>query len=263
MARTKRRVTSSNGEVPTLERVTALRTAARPRVKSIKEVYSEGKIIGVFLDTDMEARLLARQRRLTTDALLQLESKKYKVPRNVQVFLKQGFVWNQIAVEKPWAVYVLIGGRRKRKRFNNLREAILFHKKICKEHPSSGIVSLCHSYELPRAYLVKKDKLPRKFKWCPQCAAFRVFRIHPSGEKIYAMVKVWNDTRQRYEYTDRQVWLTECQLCGGTNRNTTYRRANQPYEVRRIKKGVRRVKPRGDTTEIRAARVRTQKRRRG
>jgi len=205
---------------------------------------------------------MARQERIALAALMQ-GTKKYTVPKNIQIFVDQGFVWNQIAVEKPWAVYVLIGGRRKRKRFNSLLDAILFHKKISKKHPSSGIVSLCHGYEMPHEWFMKKDKLPARFKWCPHCAAFRVFRRSQPPQQIYAMVKRWNETKQQYEYVDRKLWLTECQLCGHNSRSTVFRRMNQPYEIRRIKKGVRRVKAHSNTSAIRESRTKTSRRRRG
>lgn len=261
MARKKRK--PSGLDAPEPYDWVAARSAARPRAKTTEEVYLNGKIRPEFIDTDMEGKLLSRQRRMAVDSILQLESKRYKIPKNIAVFTAQGFVWNQIAVEKPWAVYALINGRRKRKRFNNLREAILFHKKLSKTNPNCGIVSLCHAYELPREWLTKKDKLPPKFKWCPHCAAFRVFRRVNPPQKFFAMVKVWNETRGRYEYTDRELWLTECQLCGHNSRSHVFRRANQPYEVRRIKQGARRVKARGDTKAIAESRTRTARRRRG
>lgn len=240
-----------------------LRSKNRPRVRTIGEAYVDGRLRGDLAGTDMEEKLLRRQQEIALDSLLQLGDNGYKVPKNVSTFAAQGFVWNQIAVEKPWAVYVLTNGRRKRKRFNNLREAILFHKKIHEKYPASGIVSLCKGYELPQAWLTKKDKLPKKFKWCPHCAAFRVFKRVEPPEKIFAMVKVWSNEKNRYEYADRELWLTECQLCGHNSRSHVFRRANQPYEVRKVKPGVRRIKARGDTKKLRDSRQRTQSRRRG
>jgi hypothetical protein len=219
----------------------------------------KGVILGDYVDTDMEAILLARQRRL---AVAIQSTSDYTVPKNVRVFLEQGFVWNQIAVKKPWAVYFLINGTRRRKRFNNLREAILFHKKYHEKYPASGIVSLCHAYELPARYRESKERLFQKYKWCPQCATFRVFNRLDPPETMFAMVKRWSASKGRYEYTDRKIWVTECQLCGHTNRSTIFRRANQHFEVRQIKQGARRVKARADTKAIASARAREVRRRR-
>ncbi len=237
-----------------------IRSRNRPRVKSLSEVYLNEKLRPEFIGTDMEDKLMARQRKLAIDASLSMGDNGYHVPKNVEVFYSQGFTWGQIAVKKPWAVYVLIktanGTKRRRARFNNLAQAIEFHKRASKQH-SAGIVSLGRAYDLPEGWRFRREKIPQRFKWCPHCAAFRVFKRVIPEQKFFAMVKrPTSDPKKlargiKYEWTNRQLWLTECQLCGNTNRGQVFRRSNQPWEVRRIKKGVRRIKPRPGTPKRR------------
>jgi hypothetical protein len=204
---------------------------------------------------------MQRQRKMAVDALLGLSRNGYKVPNNVEFFLQGGFVWNQIVHQHPWAVYVLQDGRRKRKRFNNLYEAVRWHAEHHHEYPSSGIVSLCHSYELPAKYRFTKEKLPKKFKWCPRCGTFRVFKRTSPAQQFPAMRKVWSDEKQRYIWKDQLIWLTECQLCGLPNRDAVMRRSNLPYEIRKIKRGVKKVKPRVRTERGQRARAAKRSRR--
>jgi Zn ribbon nucleic-acid-binding protein len=237
----------------------AIRSQARPKVKSLSNVYDGDHIRPEFIGTDMEDKLMQRQRSMAVDALLGLSRNGYKVPKNVEFFLQGGFVWNQVAQRRPWAVYVLIttpkGTTRKRKRFNNLYEAVAWHSKIHPKYPSSGIVSLAHQYELPAEWRVRKDKLPNRFKWCPHCGTFRVFKIKVPRETFSVLKKVWRPSKDKYDWVERTVAVIECQLCGHNNRSPVYRRSNQPWEVRRIKKGVRRVKPRVRTARGKKARA--------
>jgi hypothetical protein len=237
-----------------------IRSRARPRVKYLEDVYRNGKLKSEFIGTDMEDKLMRRQQQLALDAVLGLSDNGYRLPRNLDTFMAGGYVWNQIAVKRPWAVYVLVNGKRKRRRFNNLYEAIEWHKKIYPKYPSSGIVSLARAFDLPAHWRLRKDKLPRRFKWCPHCGAFRVFRRVDPPQRFCAIIKSWNPETQRWRWAERMVWLTECQLCGHTNRSPVFRRSNQPWELRKIKPRVTRVKPRIRTKRGRAQRSR---RRRG
>ena len=234
----------------------AIRSRLRPKVSGVADVYSNGSMRAEFRGTDLESKMRERQMKMARRAVSAGSKLRegYEVPKNVKHFIDQGIVWNQIVHEKPWAVYVLINGRRKRKRFNNLWAAVEYHSKITIKYPSAGIVSLARAYELPAEWRFKKEKLPRRFKWCPRCAAFRVYRRVEPVARFYAEIKRWSDTKNRYEWTSRLIWLTECQLCGHTNRDPVFRRANQPYELRRIKPGVQRVKARRVTEKKRGAR---------
>jgi hypothetical protein len=214
-------------------------------VKRVADCYQNGKIRPEFIGTDMEEKLMARQRQSALDAILGLSENGYVVPRSIEIFNNQGYVWTQIANQKPWAVYVLVDGKRKRRRCGNLYEAVLYHKQISNKHLAAGIVSLAKGYDVPPSMrITRKSKRPKKFKWCPYCAAFRVYhRVEPE-QRFFAQVKRWDEKKKHYIWVDRSLWLTECQLCGSTNRDALFRRNNQPWEVRHIKQGVKRVKPR-------------------
>lgn len=228
----------------------AIRSRHRPRVKTVSEVYVDGRIRPPFILTDMEGILVKRQADLAKKVLATTYTNGFKPPRNIERFLADGFIWSQIATQKPWAVYVLIDGKRRRKKCNNLWEAVEYLRKVKKKYPSAGVVSLARSYSIPTELAIKRDRLPKKFKWCPQCADFRVFRRVDPPVRFSAHVKVWRESKGKYEFTDRMLWLTECQLCGSTNRPQAFRNSNQPYEVRRIKKGVTRVKRRHTSTTV-------------
>lgn len=232
-----------------------IRSRSAPKISKVSDAYANGKLRSEFLHTNIEEKLMARQLRLATDTVLGLSDNGYKVPRSINVFIDGGIVWNQVMQEKPWAVIVLKDGKRKRKRFNNLYEAVSFHKKIHTRYPSSGVVSLSHSYDIPQRWRFTKEKLPKKYKWCPRCANFRIFRRAYPEQKFNTNVKV-KKASGKYEWTERWLWVTECQLCGCTNRDPVMRRSNLPYDVRKIKRGVRRVKPR-----IRTERGKKQRRR--
>jgi hypothetical protein len=72
----------------------------------------------------------------------------------------------------------------------------------------------------------------------------RRFRAVRPLQEFYAMVKVWSDEKKRYKWVDRKLRLLECQYCGCTNRETVFRRSNQPWEIRKFKRGVRRARRR-------------------
>lgn len=208
-------------------------------VKRVGEAYIGGYIRPEFIHTDMEAKLMKWQRKMAAAAYEQLGSNGYKPSISLKHILDTGFIYGQIAVEKPWAVYVIHDGVRKRKRFASLHGAIEFHKTIYKRHPDSGIVSLGRAYGLPAEWRFKKDKLPKRFKWCPRCVTFRVYKRVDPPVRFSANIKTWNDEKQKFTWHERQIWLTECQLCGHTNRDLAFRSANVPYELRKLKSGAR------------------------
>lgn len=238
----------------------AIRSRARPRVKTVSEAYQSGKLRAEFIGTDMEDKLMRRQRQMALDAILGLGENGYHIPPNVEMFNEAGYVWNQVANQKPWAVYVLVDGKRKRRRCNNLYEAVLYHRTIHKTHPSSGIVSMGRAYDIPSSLRFKKAKLPKRFKWCPYCGTFRVYiRVLPE-QRFFTQIKRWDEKKKQFIWVDRKLWLTECQLCGNTNRDSIFRRSNQPWELRKIKKGVKRIKPRVLTERGQLARQKKRRR---
>lgn len=229
-----------------------IRERLRPSVSKVHEAYSKGRLRSEFNGSKVEEILLKRQQKKGLDAVLSLSSNGYKVPRNVSHMLEQGFVWAQVVTEKPWAVYVLVPREgqedlRRRKRFNNLYDAVVFHRKARKAGYVAGIVSLARAYELPREWYFKKDKLKKKWKWCPYCADFRTFkRVYPE-RRFEAPIKRWDEKKGVFTWKYHMVYLMACTVCGNNNREPAYRRANQPFEIRYIKAGARRIKPRPGT----------------
>lgn len=229
-----------------------IRSDAAPVITKLREAYVDGKLRSEFIGTDMEDKLLKRQHRLAINASLGLDC-----PRNLEWILEQEFVVSQVAYEKPWAVIWLSDGERKRKRFNSLWSAIEFWNKAKRLNTTASIVSLSRGYELPASMRFKKDKLKKKWKWCPHCVTFRVFkRVYPE-QKFFANIKyetVDKKGNPTFEWAVRNVWLTECQLCGNTNRSAIFRRANQPYELRKVKPTKTKMKPRKGTPKRKKAR---------
>lgn len=223
----------------------AIRSRARPKVTTVSALYKEGRLRSEFQITDVEDKLIRRQADLAQRALVELRN-GYQPPRNITWILDQGFVWTQIANEHPWAVmWIKKDGSRGRKRFNNLYAAIAWHRRAVKKNHTARIVSRGRAYDIPRDLRLKKDRLPKKFKWCPFCADFRVYRKVYPLEQFYAMVKVRGIDKKgdpKWEWKERKLWLTECQLCGNTNRNPVYRRSNQPWNLIVVKAGKRRTK---------------------
>jgi hypothetical protein len=72
----------------------------------------------------------------------------------------------------------------------------------------------------------------------------RRFRAVTPLAEFYAVVKVWSDEKQQYIPKDRKLRLLECSYCQCTNRETVFRRSNQPWEVRKFKRGARRARRR-------------------
>jgi|SRR5215472_124026 len=114
----------------------------------------------------------------------------------------------------------------------------------------AALVSRQRPYDVPKKY---RGKFPYKqpFKgrertwyWCPLCMQPRRFRAVRPLQEFYAQVKVWSDEKQRFIWTERKLRLLECQYCGCTNHNHWFRRSNQPWEVRKFKRGVRRARRR-------------------
>lgn len=242
-----------------VQNMVEIRSQARPHVEKVSEVYQSGKLRSEFIGTDMESILLKRQYRLALNASLGLDC-----PKNLRYILEQEFVYGQIVHEKPWAVMWLSDGVRKRKRFNNIWSAIEFWNKARRLNATASIVSLARAYELPAGWRFKKDQLPKRFKWCPHCVTWRVYkRVYPE-ERFWAMVKyetVDNKGNPKFDWAERKLFLTACELCGNTNRHSTFRRANQPYELRTIKPGKSRVRRRKNQPPSQLHRRKKRKRR--
>jgi hypothetical protein len=162
----------------------------------------------------------------------------------VRQALKLSVTWSQLTKRYPWKVMWQrkVNGRiaRGEKMCTTLGGAIAFQRSIIDRVPNATVVSRVRAYDVPPKL---RGRFPKKgFYWCPYCMKPRKFLIDESGQWFYAQKKVWSHEKGRYVPTERAVALLRCPMCGCTNRDHVWRRSNQPWEKRRIKSGVRRVR---------------------
>jgi len=122
--------------------------------------------------------------------------------------------------------------------------------KAARADSHAALVSRQRPYDVPARY---RGKFPyrqeykgrtRTWYWCPLCMQPRRFRAVQPQQEFYAEVKVWSDEKKRYIPKERKLRLLECHYCGCTNHNAVWRRSNQPWEIRKFKRGVRRARRR-------------------
>lgn len=177
----------------------------------------------------------------------------WRVPASVVTCLSERLTPGQMNVQQPWYVTWVSPKTKERmkKRFASPWFAIEFiATKAQYVDPHASLVSRTRAYNVPAKY---RGKFPvrqphngktRTWYWCPLCMQPRRFRAVLPLQDFFAMVKAWSETKERYEWKDRKLRLLECTYCGCTNRDTTFRRSNQPWEVRKFKRGARRAKRR-------------------
>jgi hypothetical protein len=178
----------------------------------------------------------------------------WKVPATVRECLRQNLTYGQVNVREAWyATWASPKtGERRRKKFSSPFQAINFiATKAQYVDPHACVVSRTRAYDIPPRYRGKvpyrkerEGKSPITWYWCPLCMQPRRFRAVRPLQDFFAMVKVWSEDQQRYKWADRRLRLLECKYCECTNRNAVFRRSNQPWEVRKFKKGARRAKRR-------------------
>jgi hypothetical protein len=158
----------------------------------------------------------------------------WKVPYGVRVALNTPLYHSQMSHRYPWYVTWVSPktGKRLKKFFPSLPAAVHFIATRAQYvDPQAAVVSR-HGYRIPTKLA---GKLPKPWKWCPCCMNARKFyRTYPERQ-FNAMRKEWSEEKQRYVWKERRVYEMHCRVCGITNRNTKYRHANQPWEIRRFK----------------------------
>lgn len=169
---------------------------------------------------------------------------EWKVPYGVQIALEKPLLWVQIASKYPW--YVTWQSpkteRRLKKKFESLAAAIVFVTTRAQYvDPEAWIISR-HGYDVPPKL---RGKLPHKKLgyWCPCCMTARKFYPTVPPQEFEAMKKVKVDKGQ-FDWKARRLRVLQCKVCGVTNRDAKFRRSNQPWTVRRFKRGVTRAKRR-------------------
>jgi len=177
----------------------------------------------------------------------------WTVPPTVLACLRQPITTNQMSVRLAWYVTWISPrtGQRLRKYFMSPWVAMEFlATKASRVDPHAALVSRTRPYDVPAKY---RGKFPHKqpfrgrertWYWCPLCMQPRRFRAVKPPREFYATVKVWSEEKQRYIPKDRKLRLLECSYCSCTNQNSVFRRSNQPWELRKFKKGARRARRR-------------------
>lgn len=186
-------------------------------------------------------------RLIDEDGFYRRDDHEWKVPYGVREALKVRLVYNQMAVKYPFYVTWVSPktGKRHKKYVSCIATGIqLIATRLQYVDPEAAVVSRTVPYHIPPKL---RGKFPRRMNgkqmyWCPCCMAPWSFKRARPFAEFFAMKKHWSEEKGRYIWVDRRLALLECGFCGITNRNSTFRGSNQPYELRHIKAGVRRVK---------------------
>lgn len=219
-----------------------------PLPDSIAGLYDEaGKLRSEFQAHRPAMRALVHYHERAANAALAMTNGDYKVPMIVEIVRKFPVIYGQVAHRRPFVVIWIMrdedGHRKKHYKFcANIGAAVAFHKQIVDRVPNATIVSRARAYHVPP---LLRGKLPKPWLWCPRCCKPRKFVVSGDGSQtFFTMKKEWSDEEGRYVPRERRVRLIECPMCGFTNRDPVMRQSNQPWEVRRFKRGVTRAKRR-------------------
>jgi hypothetical protein len=172
-------------------------------------------------------------------------SHEWKVPYGVKYALSKPLLWSQIATKYPWYVTWQSPRNQKRlkKKFESLAAAVVFITTRAQYVDEQASVISRTGYDIPPKL---RGKLPHSKLgyWCPCCMDARKFYAVIPEQEFSAMKKVWDSDQGRYKYVVRKLRVLKCKHCGITNRDAKFRRSNQPWEVRRFKRGVTRARRR-------------------
>jgi hypothetical protein len=176
--------------------------------------------------------------RIGPDKVYRNGEHEWKIPFGVVHALKKPLVHSQLANKYPWYVTWRSPktGKRLKKYFNTLYQAIVFTAEQAQYVDKQATIVCRIGIEIPHALV---GKLPRPWKWCPCCMKARKYkRVYPpeTFSKIIRHPETWEEKLV-------EVPLFRCTVCGLTNRDFKYLRSNYWLVSRKIKKGVRKVKP--------------------
>jgi hypothetical protein len=168
---------------------------------------------------------------------------EWKVPYGVRIAMNQPLAHNQVVVKYPFYVTWQVNGKRNKRYFSSMIGGVDFIATRAQYvDQNAALVSRTVGYHIPPKL---RGKFPRKanghtYYWCPCCMNAR--RFYRTGEEFYGQKKFWSEEKQRYVWKEVKLALTRCSVCAISNRTGRFRASNQPWEVRHIKSGVRRVK---------------------
>lgn len=177
----------------------------------------------------------------------------WRIPTTVLACLELPMVNSQMNNRLAWYVTWISPktGERLRKYFMSPWLGVHFiATKAQYVDPHAALVSRTHAYDIPIKYrgkLPRKDEVDGKIRtwyWCPLCMQPRRFRAAQPSSEFYGNVKTWSEEKQQYIPKERKLRLLECSYCGCTNRDSIFRRSNQPWDVRKFKRGARRARRR-------------------
>ena len=229
----------------------------RKHVRRLSDLYGEGVsgnlLQGRYGTEKVYAWFQQRHRRgrsLLDDGVYRSGNREWRVPPTVLACVELPLSNNQMSNRLAWYVTWISPrtGQRLKKYFMSPWVAMEFiATKAVRVDPHAALVSRTRPYYIVPKYrgkLPHKDAQGRTWYWCPLCMQPRRFKAVQPTQEFYAMVKKWSDEKARYIWADRKLRLLECSYCGCTNRESTFRRSNQPWEVRKFRKGTRRAKRR-------------------
>lgn len=191
-------------------------------------------------------RAVVRRHEKQADYLLTHEYNGYKIPVGVAQALRLPLVSVQIWKKYPWAVHWRsrrTGGWR-RKLCSSLYEAISFHRRAVRYDSAATIISRSRAYDIPPEL---RGRLPAAWKWCPFCMKPRRYRRVIPLQTFTAEVKVLvtgKDGKPKPVWKVRTLALMKCPVCRNSNRHAIFRRSNQPWELRKFKRGAIRARGR-------------------
>jgi predicted ATPase len=226
-----------------------------PLPKTVGEMFDGSVLKAEYNDHRPARRALTRYQERGALAALKMGQDGYKVPYGVKVALASELYHTQIVHRHPWAVVWFSNGKRYAAKKTTLVGAVQLHRQLILEYgvlpANATIISRSRGYDIPAKL---RGKLPKPWKWCPRCMKPRKFQLHPSGQTTHVRRKEWSEDYQRYEFKERLVNLLWCPVCKTTHRDPVFRRSNQPWEIRKFRRGARKAKPRYTTNNRRRRR---------
>lgn len=182
--------------------------------------------------------------------ILEADWNGYKIPIGIRHALEGPLIHVQIVNQYPWAVtWQMSSGMWRRKLFGSLAHAIVWHSKAIQKNPTASIISRQRAYDIPPEL---RGRIPLPWKWCPRCLKPRKYK-RLVDQTFFAEVKVWSEEKQRYIWKVRKLQVMQCPWCRTKNTDPIFRRSNQPWEIKKLKRGAR-VRTRKHTKQIKRKR---------
>jgi len=217
-----------------------------PLPARVGDLYDgNGRLRTEFMEHGPAERAIQKLHRRAGEAVPNQDA----LPVGIQQALHLPLIWVQIVSRYPWKVMWVRHDstgrvRRGELKCTTLGGAIYEWRRIRKLAPNATIVSRARGYHIPPEL---RGELPPRWYWCPHCMKPRRYQRDPDNRTFTTNKKVWSDTKGRFVWVERKVYILVCPMCHNNSRDPIFRMSNQPWETRRFKQGVRRAKPRQRT----------------